>query len=123
MLLAGTASAGDGWRCEAGAATGYRQDPATGRWKTLVVPVTDQRFLVRPGAASGRWELAREGNDAPPLPCPGDFNPAGLLRCGTGDQFEMNRNSLMFTSHLFGAGSNGMRELTAVTVTGACVRL
>lgn len=101
-------------------ATAYRQDPATGRWKTLVLPVTDQRFRVRPGPQSGRWELVQEGNDAPALPCAGDFDPAGLLRCGTGDQFRMNRNTLTFESHLFGADSATLQELTAATVVGTC---
>lgn len=104
----------------AGAATAYRQDPGTGRWKTLVLPVPDQRFLVRPAARPGRWELAREGSDAPPLACIGDFDPTGLLRCGTGDQFAMNRNTLAFESHLFGAESAALKDLTAATVTGTC---
>jgi hypothetical protein len=85
--------------------------------------VTDQRFLVRPGAASGRWELAREGNDAPPLACAGDFDPSGFLRCGTGDQFGMNRNTLNFESHLFDVDSAALQALTAATVTGTCTAL
>jgi hypothetical protein len=122
-LLAGTAHAGDGWRCTAGVATAYRQDPGTGRWKTLVIPLPDQRFLLRPAAGPGRWELAREGSDAPPLACAGDFDPAGFLRCGTGDQFGMNRNTLNFESHLFTPGSAALDDLTAATVVGACTAL
>lgn len=114
------AVAGEGWRCTTGAATAYRQDPATGRWKTLVIPVADQRFVVRRAAAPGRWELAWEGGEPATLACPGDFDAAGRLRCGTGDQFEMNRSTLMFESHLFSAGNAG---LTALTAVGACTAL
>ncbi len=121
-FLAGIATAGEGWRCIAGAATAYRQDPATGRWKTLVFPVGDQRFRVRP-AASGHWELVREGHEEPVFPCAGDFDPAGLLRCGTGEQFAMNRDTLTFASHLFGVESGDVQQLTAPTVTGACTAL
>jgi hypothetical protein len=123
LLGTGTADAGDGWRCAAGVATAYRQDPGTGRWKTLVIPLPDQRFLVRPADGPGRWELAREGSDAPPLACAGDFDPAGFLRCGTGDQFGMNRNTLNFESHLFGADSATLQELTDATVVGTCTAL
>jgi len=119
-FLAGTANAGGGWRCAAGVATAYRQDPGTGRWKTLVLPLPDQRFLVRPAAGPGRWELAREGGVEPPVPCAGDFDATGLLRCGTGDAFGMNRNTLTFESHLFAAEREGLQEMTAATVTGTC---
>lgn len=122
-LLASTAHAGDGWRCAAGVATAYRQDPGTGRWKTLVIPLQDQRFLVRPATGPGRWELAREGSDAPPLACIGDVDPAGLLRCGTGDEFTMNRTALTFESHLFGPDSASLKSMTAATVVGACTPL
>jgi hypothetical protein len=122
-FLTGTAHAGAGWRCTAGAATAYRQDPATGHWKTLVIPLPDQRFLVRPAAGPGRWALVREGSNTPPLACAGDFDPAGFLPCGTGDQFGMNRDTLTFTSHLFDVGKGDMEQLTAATVTGTCVAL
>lgn len=114
--------ANEAWRCVAGAVTAYREDPVTGRWKTLVFPVKDQRYLVR-RAASGHWELVREGGEPAALPCPGDFDAAGRLRCGTGDQFEMNRNTLMFESHLFGAETTGLKALTAATAAGTCTAL
>lgn len=121
-FLAAIANAGEGWHCTAGVATAYRQDPANGRWKTLVFPVADQRFLVRP-AAPGQWELVREGHEETVFPCGGTFDPAGLLRCGTGDQFAMNRDTLTFVSHLFAADNSDVEQLTAATVMGACTAL
>ena len=102
-------------------ATAFREDPATGRWNTVVIPVTDQSFVVRPAASAGRWELLRESGDQPALPCLGDFDTAGVLRCGTGDQFSMNRDDRTFISHLFGVGSAGVAGLSAATVSGKCV--
>lgn len=119
-LLASASSAGEAWQCAAGVVTAYRQDPATGRWKTLVLPVTDQRFLVRRPGSAGPWELVWVGNGGLVLPCTSGFDPAGRLRCGTGDEFELDRKTSSFTSHLFGPGSRDLAALTAATVTGAC---
>jgi hypothetical protein len=120
--VSGAAVANEAWRCVAGAVTAYREDLVTRQWKTLVFPVGDQRFLVR-RAASGHWELVREVGEPAALPCPGDFDAAGRLRCGTRDQFEMNRNTLMFESHLFGAESASLNALTAATAAGTCTAL
>jgi len=117
-----TGTANEAWRCVAGAVTAYWEDPATGQWKTLVFPVGDQRFLVR-RAASGHWKLVREVGEPAALPCPAGFDAAGRLRCGTGDQFEMNRNTLLFESHLPSADTAGLKGLTAATAAGSCTAL
>ena len=57
------------------------------------------------------------------LACAGDFDPSGFLRCGTDVQFGMNWNTLNFESHLFGADSATLQELTAATVVGTCTAL
>lgn len=123
VLLPGVTVASGGWRCEADMATAYRRDPVTGGWDTLIIPVGDQRFLVRPGSRPGRWELVWEGNAGPALPCTDDVDMAGLLRCGPDAPFEMDRKRLTFTSHLFGAGTADLDALMATTVTGTCVAL
>jgi hypothetical protein len=121
LLLAATAPAlaADGWQCVASSATGYRYDPDRDRWKTLVIPVADQRFrlVAKP---SGRWELVRDGSEPLTLACDGGFDATGWLRCGTGDQFTMNRNLLIFESHLFSADNSGLKSLTALTAAGRC---
>lgn len=111
-----------GWRCATDVATAYRFDPARERWKTLVLPVTGQSFLVRPGG-SQQWELVWQG-DGTTLPCDGDFDAAGELRCGGERLFTVNRGTLIFTSRVFGqANGNLGDDLTAATITGRCTPL
>lgn len=119
----GVAGAAEGWRCTAASATAYRQDTATGKWKTLVIPVEDQRFRVRParsGPAGKRWELVREGTEPLTLPCAADVDTAGSLHCGAGDEFVLNRETLVFESHLFSSANSKLTALTALTAAGTC---
>jgi hypothetical protein len=112
-----------GWQCATDVATAYRFDPARDRWKTLVLPVTGQSFLVRPGA-DAPWELVWRGGDGSVLSCAGDFNAAGELRCGGERLFTVNRSALTFTSRVFGqANGNLGDELAAATITGRCTPL
>ena len=108
-----------GWQCAASVATGYQLQPGPKeRWKTIVFPVQDQKFEVRAlKRMPGRWELVQSNDPRKTLPCQGDFDGDGLLRCGNGDQFEMNRTTLTFTSHLIGETPG---QLTAATSTGQC---
>jgi hypothetical protein len=112
-----------GWRCASDVATAYRFDPARGRWKTLVLPVTGQSFLVRPGA--GRpWEIVWQGGDGTTLACAGDFDAAGELRCGDEQLFTVSRTTLTFSSRVFGrANGNLGDDLAAATITGQCTPL
>lgn len=111
-----------GWQCATDVATAYRFDPARERWKTLVLPVTGQSFLVRPGGGQ-RWALVWQG-DGTTLPCDGDFDTAGELRCGGERLFTVNRGTLTFTSRVFGqANGNLGDDLTAATITGRCTPL
>lgn len=92
-----------------------------------MIPVTDQDFHVQRSAGPGEsrtrsWEVRRTGDAEVLLKCPGDFDAAGVLRCGPpgAGAFEMNRNALTFTSHVFGASGLANPALTAATVTGTC---
>lgn len=107
-----------GWACAADVATAYRFDPARDRWETLVLPVAGQRFRVTPAAPPDPgWQLWHEGARTPLARC-GDFAAGGWLRCGSG--FEMQRESLIFTTGQFDLPASAGDELTAATVTGRC---
>jgi hypothetical protein len=67
--------------------------------------------------------LVWEGDDGPALPCTDDVDTAGLLQCGIGAPFEMDRKRLTFTSHLFRTGTGDLDALMATTVTGTCTAL
>lgn len=122
LLLASLAcAAAEGWRCAGTVATAYRREPGRERWNTVVFPVGDQRFLLRRSVGpTGGWELVWTGGNNQVLPCAADFNAAGVIRCGSADQFEMNRIALTFTSHLFGGTLSDGQDLVAATATGTC---
>lgn len=112
-----------GWHCATDVATAYRFDPARERWKTLILPVTGQSFVVRPGAG-GLWELVWERGDGTTLSCAGDFDAADELRCGGEQLFTLNRGTLTFTSRVFGRANGSLGDdLAAATITGRCTPL
>lgn len=108
------------WHCAAEVATAYRYDVERNRWATLVMPVANQRFIVRQSAAG--WIVVPEAARDQPASCPGGFDAAGLLRCGPNDEFRFDRKRLTFASQLFVAGELDARVLTGLTAAGHCVR-
>jgi hypothetical protein len=122
-LPAGAREPAAGWYCTTDVATAYRFDPARDRWKTLILPVAGQSFVVRPGAG-GPWELVWQGGDGTVLDCAGDFDAADELRCGGEQLFTLNRGTLTFSSRAFGPANGNLGEdLTAATITGRCTPL
>ena len=83
-----------------------------------MLPVAGQEFRVVPAAAPAPgWQVFRQG-EARPLAACGDFDARGWLRCGSG--FELQRESLIFTSGQFDLPASAGDDLTAATVTGRC---